>query len=280
MTYCSHVRVDYRKHAIRLRIQWRQDGSAPAIEEDVSGVWTEAQGAVTERFPARIYSQKQIFEIAEGAESLLRVIDESTQVNRSDWEEQWRTAEAAFLSLRAQALQLEVQLADQGRLRGHLADINKKLAVFESSNHRDVLRAYRQRQDQLRAVGEWERELQRIGEELRDEVVAAQVAVEVVAEPEIEREPRVQPPVVLREEPPLVVLVLLGLRPRSGRVSERPRRRVGCIERAIGVEFPHAYAVVVDAVVEVRVPVEGTELTTARARPPTHLFIHPAPSGG
>jgi len=36
-----------------------------------------------------------------------------------------------FLSLRAQARQLEAQLAEEDRLRGHLDDINKKLAVFE-----------------------------------------------------------------------------------------------------------------------------------------------------
>ncbi len=167
LTGTTHVAVVYRKDASRFRIQWRQDGSAPAIEENVAGAWTEAEGAVTERFPVRIYSQKQVFEIAEGPESLLRVIDESSQVNRSDWDEQWRTAEAEFLSLRAQARQLEAQLAEESRLKGHLDDINKKLAVFESSNHRDVLRAYRQRQDQLRAVGEWEEELQQIGEELR-----------------------------------------------------------------------------------------------------------------
>ncbi len=167
LTEATHVTVVYRKDASRFRIQWRQDESAPAIEEDVAGVWTEAQGAVTERFPVRIYSQKQIFELAEGPESLLRVIDESTQVNRSRWEEQWRTAEAEFLSLRAQARQLETQLAEEGRLRGHLDDVNKKLAVFETSNHRDVLRAYRRRQDQLRTVGEWEQELQRVIEALR-----------------------------------------------------------------------------------------------------------------
>jgi histidinol phosphatase-like PHP family hydrolase len=167
LTGTTHVTVVYRKDASRFRVQWREDGSAPAIEEDVAGVWTEAQGAVTERFPVRIYSQKQVFEIAEGPESLLRVIDESSQVNRSDWDEQWRTAEAEFLSLRAQARQLEAQLAEESRLKGHLDDINKKLDVFESSNHRDVLRAYRQRQDQLRAVGEWEQELQQIGEKLR-----------------------------------------------------------------------------------------------------------------
>jgi AAA domain, putative AbiEii toxin, Type IV TA system len=167
LTPSTHLSIVYRKDASRFRIQWRQDGKAPPIEEDVAGAWTEAEGAVAERFPARIYSQKQIFELAEGPESLLRVIDESAQVNRIEWEEQRRTAEAEFLSLRAQARQLEAQLAEEGRLRGHLDDVNKKLAVFESSNHRDILRAYRQRQDQLRAVGEWERELQRVTAELR-----------------------------------------------------------------------------------------------------------------
>lgn len=167
LTASTHVTVVYRKDGSRFRVQWREDGSVTPIEKDMDGTWTIAEGAVTERFPVRIYSQKQIFELAEGPESLLRVIDESTQVNRSGWDEQWRVAEAEFLSLQAQGRQLGAQLAEGGRLRGHLDDISKKLEVFEASNHRDVLRAYRRRQDQLRAVEEWERELKRIVDELR-----------------------------------------------------------------------------------------------------------------
>src|SRR4029079_9324319 len=45
----------------------------------------------------------------------------------------------------------------------------------------------------------------RIGHELRDEIVAAKVRVEVVAQSEIEGETAVEPPVVLREEAPLGV---------------------------------------------------------------------------
>jgi hypothetical protein len=181
LTSSTKVSAIYRKDASRFRIQWSQAGSPPVIEEDVGGIWTAAQGAVTERFPVRIYSQKQIFELAEGPESLLRVIDDSAQVNRIEWDEQWGSAETQFLSLRAQARQLETQLAEEGRLRGHLDDVNKKLAVFESSNHRDILRAYRQRQDQLRAVAEWERELQRVVEELRDAATATTAPFEGAA---------------------------------------------------------------------------------------------------
>ena len=178
LTEQAHVAVVYRKDGSRFRVQWRRDGSATPIEEQISGVWTAAEGSVTERFPARIYSQKQIFELAEGPESLLKVIDESPQVNRADWDELWRTGEAAFLALRAQARQLEGQLAEEGRLRGHLDDINKRLEVFESSNHRDVLQAYRLRQDQVRAVEDWESDLQRVVDELRAAVSATTITVD------------------------------------------------------------------------------------------------------
>ena len=159
LTAETRATVIYRKDGSRFRVQWQQSGVTMAIEEFRNGAWTAAEGSVNERFPVRIYSQKQIFEIAEGPESLLRVIDDSILVNRIEWDEHWRTAEAEFLSLRAQARQLEARLADEGRLKGHLDDINKKLAVFESSHHSDVLRGYRERQDQLRAVADWEQQL-------------------------------------------------------------------------------------------------------------------------
>ena len=82
LTSSTQVSVVYRKYSSRFRVQWSQSGSQPSIEEDVRGVWTAAEGAVAERFPVRIYSQKQIFELAEGPESLLRVIDESAQARQ------------------------------------------------------------------------------------------------------------------------------------------------------------------------------------------------------
>lgn len=181
LTELTHVSVVYRKEGSRFRVQWRHDGSAAAIEEEIAGTWTAAEGAVTERFPARIYSQKQIFELAEGPESLLKVIDESPQVSRAGWDELWRTGESELLALRAQARQLEGQLAEEGRLRGHLDDINKRLEVFESSNHRDVLQAYRLRQDQVRAVEQWEADLRRVVGELRAAVTATSVTIDFAA---------------------------------------------------------------------------------------------------
>ncbi len=171
LTAETQVAIVYRKDGTRFRVNWQKVSTVPAIEEELEdGSWVAAEGKIAQRFPVRIYSQKQIFELAEGPESLLRVIDDAEQVDKTDWDEQWHAAEAAYLSLRAQEREIEIALADEGRLKGQLDDVNKKLAVFESSNHSDVLKEYRLRQDQLNAVSDWEQELERIAGALRDAV--------------------------------------------------------------------------------------------------------------
>ena len=90
----------------------------------------------------------------------------------------------------------------------------------------------------------------RIGQQVADQVGAAQVAVEVVAQPEVESEVA-QAQVVLGEEAPLDVLVVPGRRAAAQREPERPGGPVGLVEIPVGVELPHPGAVVVGEVVEV-----------------------------
>jgi len=169
LTDDSKFTVIYRKDRTRFRIHWSHRGNAEAIEvEDENEGWRSDQGEVAERFPVRIYSQKQIFELAKDPLALLRIVDEAQEVDRRSWDEKWREEQARFLSLRAQAREIEASLADESRLQGELEDIKRKLAVFEEAGHADVLREYQKRLRQQRKVEEWEQEWSDLGERLRE----------------------------------------------------------------------------------------------------------------
>jgi hypothetical protein len=170
-------KVIYRKDDARFRVQWNLGGSLASIEEETEeGSWKMVPGDIRQRFPIRIYSQKQVFELAGGPEALLKIIDESPEVDRAAWETVWREEQSRFLALRAKAREIEAGLTEESRIRGQLDDVKRKLAIFESAGHSAVLQNYQRRKRQERAIELWQDSFGSIGDWLRN------VAEETVAE--------------------------------------------------------------------------------------------------
>jgi len=170
--------VTYRKDGSRFRIQWSESGELDPIEEErEDGSWARAEGEIPHRFPVRIYSQKQIFQLAKAPLALLKIIDDAPEVGRHGWNEKWREEESRFLSLRAKAREIEAGLSDEPRLRGELADVKRKLAIFEEAGHAEVLNGFQRRSRQQRAVERWEEEWADAGARIRS------LAAEIVPEP-------------------------------------------------------------------------------------------------
>jgi len=168
LTDASSFIVTYRKDRSRFRVRWNQQGEGEPIEvQDENGAWRPDEGDVAQRFPVRIYSQKQIFELAKAPLALLRIVDDAPEVDRRSWDDRWKEEEARFLSLRARAREIEAGLADEPRLRGELEDIKRRLAIFEEAGHADVLKEYQKRLRQERGVETWEQTWSSSGDSLR-----------------------------------------------------------------------------------------------------------------
>lgn len=174
LTNDAAIMAIYRKNGSRFRIQWNPAGDLEPIEQEVDGEWRRAEGDIRQRFPVRIYSQKQIFQLAKTPLALLRVVDEAPEVDRHSWAERWNEEEGRFLSLGAKAREIEAGLAEEPRLRGELDDVKRKLAIFEQAGHAAVLKAFQKRSRQQREVKAWEEGWTGAGEQLR------KVATEIV----------------------------------------------------------------------------------------------------
>ena len=96
LTGNATIRVIYRKDASRFRIQWNPTGSLNAIETWANDMWSRAEGDVVQRFPIRMYSQKQIWHLAKAPRALLRIVDDAPEVDRRSWEGRWRQEESGF----------------------------------------------------------------------------------------------------------------------------------------------------------------------------------------
>ena len=180
LTDNANIKAIYRKNGSRFRVQWNPSGNVEPIQEEIDDDWQPAEGDIRQRFPVRIYSQKQIFQLAKTPLALLRVVDEAPEVDHRAWIEKWKKEEGQFLSLRAKAREIEVGLAEEPRFRGELDDVKRKLAVFEEAGHADILKSFQKRSRQQREVEAWEEGWTGTGEQLRK--VAGDIVPDILDE--------------------------------------------------------------------------------------------------
>ena len=173
LTGKASIRVIYRKDGDRFRIQWNPSGGLEPIEQEIDGQWQRAEGDIQQRFPVRIYSQKQVFQLAKTPFALLKIINEAAEVDYHAWSEKWKVEESRFLSLRAKSRELKAGLGEEPRLRGELDDVKRRLTIFEQSGHAEILKSFQKRSRQYREIEAWEKSWTGIGKLLRK--VAAEI---------------------------------------------------------------------------------------------------------
>lgn len=160
--------VCFRKDCGRFRIKWTNSVNNYLIEEETAqDVWSPTEGDIAQRFPVRIYSQKQIFELAKHPQALLQVVDDAPEVNHRDWKSDWDELVSKYLSSRAQEREVQAGLQEESVIKGQLEDVKRKLEVFEKAGHAGVLKVYQLRQNQGKTIESWEKLLAGSAEQVR-----------------------------------------------------------------------------------------------------------------
>lgn len=168
LTEDTKVTVIYRKGDARYRVTRTAEASEPMLEVEGRAGWEAAEGSVRSRLPIQIFSQNEIHEIAREPAALLRIVDATEEVDRRSWAESFEEERNRFLALRAEMRQLSSVLQRERDLRGEFDEVGRQLAAFESEPHKDVLREYRARAEQERAVEVWEQDLEQDLDSIRE----------------------------------------------------------------------------------------------------------------
>ena len=145
LTENSRIEVVYRKDGERFLLSWSQDGTAQSIARLSGNESIPEEGNIPERFPIRIYSQKQLFALAQDTNALLTVIDDAQTVRAAGSGRGIKQLENEFLSLRADARAAAAQAGELPNLRAALGDVRRKLDVLQQGGHAQILSAYRTR---------------------------------------------------------------------------------------------------------------------------------------
>jgi ABC-type cobalamin/Fe3+-siderophores transport system ATPase subunit len=142
------IEVVYRKDGERFVVSWDKEGKTRPVSRLIDSQRVAEDGDVRERFPVRIYSQKQLFDLAKDPNALLSVIDDSSEVGGADLLRVRKEAEAKYLSLCAEARLLRAQASELPARRATLADVQRKLEVLQKGGHANTLSEYRDRRKQ------------------------------------------------------------------------------------------------------------------------------------
>lgn len=171
LTEGSSVEVVYRKDGDRFHLSWSPDGNADPIARISDGVPVPEHGNIQERFPVRLYSQKQLFALAQNPNALLSVLDDTPDVGGAEAERELARLADRYLALRAETRAALTQAGALPDRKAALEDVQRKLDILQQGGHAEVLRLYRSRRrtDGIRrAVGEAaERGLAAVGEAAR-----------------------------------------------------------------------------------------------------------------
>lgn len=173
LTGGATIKVSYCKDGASFRVQWSPDGGLDPIQEKTNDGWKRVEGDIRQRFPVRIFSQKQIFQMAKTPRALMQVIDAAPEVDFRAWHLECTEQENRYLSLRAKAREIEAGLSEEPALRGELDDVKRKLAIFEESGQKEILKDLQKRRRQKQAIETWEQSWGGMGGQLRQTVAEA-----------------------------------------------------------------------------------------------------------
>lgn len=172
----SKISLTYLKRGVRYRLNWSAEADCPSLEEKKDGAWSSCPGEIRSLFPVRIYSQKQIFELAKNPRALIDVIDEAPEVDAETIEAQHRNLVNQYKQIEGEQRELNEKINKENQLRGVSNDLTRQIEQIEKSGHETVLQSYSKRRQQLNEFDNLEGKWKEMGDQLvatRDAIAPA-----------------------------------------------------------------------------------------------------------
>lgn len=137
----TEICVELQRRDESYQSIWKHN-TAPYINKRQEDRWSLDNGKPEDRFHISLYSQKQINALASNTNSLLEIIDRSSEVNYSAWRYQFDAELNKFLGLCREVRQQQERLDNKGTLKSQKDDLNSDIESFEKGGHKDIFNAY------------------------------------------------------------------------------------------------------------------------------------------
>ncbi len=153
LTDKSQISLIYRKQNDRYRLSWQEDArrSLEVYDRD-QNKWKEIEGEITDLFPVRIYSQKQIFELAKDPQALLGLIDQAPEIGIDNHNRCASEHLGKCKRIVQERIELKHKIGEENKLKGQLHDLTRQIRHEEKSEFQEILYHYRSIQQVLNEI--------------------------------------------------------------------------------------------------------------------------------
>ncbi|MGW6279604.1 TrlF family AAA-like ATPase [Kribbella sp. NPDC055071] len=124
----TRIVIEYTKDDRLLRVTWSGDApEKPSLEVREDSEWQVQAGRVFDRVPIRVFSQKQIYELATSPQSFLTILDDMPDIQKRTWEEEYELLQLNFRDERNKLRKLRAEAEKTDRIRGQLEEVQGRL---------------------------------------------------------------------------------------------------------------------------------------------------------
>jgi hypothetical protein len=165
----ASFQVVVEKEGHFYKICWAQSANTPSIQEwnSETDQWIASAGEVAQRFPIRILSQGQIYDLAQNPKALMQLLDEAAP-EVGAIKAQLDQLALQYRAKRAEAIAASAPTSAKQDTQARLNEMSKRLEKFEQSNFRIVLQNYKRLQKQRDALTQLHSDLKSLATGFRE----------------------------------------------------------------------------------------------------------------
>lgn len=186
------LRAYYLKDNQKYKAEWSFKTNSIQVFSFQDDNYVLTEGNIENRFPVRIYSQKQIFELARNPKALLEIINDSDDISYEDWCVEHKRLLNKYFTVNSKIRELKVDINGVSTIKGELEDINNKIQLFKKSEYSDVLEKYSKTRRWISEISKvnkyFDERIQKYRDVIENLDNGAQLSLALDIENEIERE--------------------------------------------------------------------------------------------
>lgn len=138
----TELNLYFLKDEREYKASWVQENDKIEVLSKNNEEFVPTEGEIENRFPVRIYSQKQIFELARNPKALLEIIYDSHEIAYGDWIDAHRRLLSKYSTVNAKIRELRIDLDGVSDIKGELEDITNKMNILDKSDRAELLNRF------------------------------------------------------------------------------------------------------------------------------------------
>lgn len=138
----TRIEVEILKDGKLQKVTWENNIHSICDWDTSSEKWSTPIVVTNIRslFPVKIFGQKELFALTKQPDKLMELLD--SNFDKRTWQEERKKLEDKWLSLNKRKRELETTVSEESNLNASLISINNKIAIYESSSYKDILKQY------------------------------------------------------------------------------------------------------------------------------------------